>query len=64
MKIPRQNLTSNQIPVKIKQVSPGVSYNLFFKKNDIKVKGCKYKNENGLCSKSLMQCKLLEDLFY
>ncbi len=60
----QQNLTSNQLPVKIIQPSLAVKNSSQAKRNDGKEKNCKHRNENGWCSKSQRQCSLITDLFF
>jgi hypothetical protein len=57
----QQNLTSNQLPVKIMQLSLALKNSPLSKRNDREENT--YRNENGWCSKSQRQCSLLTDLF-
>lgn len=59
----QQNLTSDQIPVKIMQLSLVVNNSPLSKRNDREENTCKHRNENGWCSKSQRQCLSLTDLF-
>jgi len=53
----QQNLTSNQLPVKIIQPSLAIENSSLLKTNE--ENACKHRNENGWCSKSQRQCSLL-----
>jgi hypothetical protein len=59
----QQNLTSNQLPVKIMQPSLAVKNGPLSKRNDREGNTCKHMNENGWCSKNQRQCSSLNDLF-
>jgi hypothetical protein len=59
----QQNLSSNQLPVKIMEPSLAVKNSPLSKRNDREENTCKHRNDNGWCSKSQRQCSALTDLF-
>jgi hypothetical protein len=55
----QQNLTSNQLPVKIIHPSLAVENSSLSKSNNSKAKSCKHRNENGYCRKGQRQCLVI-----
>jgi len=59
----QQNITSNQLPVKI--LSPGlIDEKNTIQNNNSKATNCEFRNKNGWCSKSERKCLLVNDLFF
>jgi len=59
----QQNLTSDQLSVKIIQPSLAVKHSPLSKRSDGEETTCKHRNENGWCSKSQRQCSSLTYFF-
>jgi hypothetical protein len=59
----QQNLSSDQLTVKIMQPSVAVKNNTLSKRNDREEYTCKHRTENGWCTRSQKQCLLLTGHF-
>jgi hypothetical protein len=59
----QQSLSSNELPIEIKQSSLAVKNSSRSNGNDREEKTCTHRDENGWCSKSQRQCSSLIDFY-